>query len=76
MDKSNSGEAAGDDLEKYAPETFEEAAHDLADGCLTLTIVTMNDSFEELLSEWGSATEVQLKNWKGFGLGGKKKKEE
>ncbi|KIM36808.1 hypothetical protein M413DRAFT_31425 [Hebeloma cylindrosporum] len=36
------------DLGKYVPETFDEAARDLANGCRTLDVVTMGNMFGEL----------------------------
>jgi hypothetical protein len=44
--------------EKYTPKSFNEAAHDLADGCRTLNIVTMSDSFGELSINEGLSAKI------------------
>jgi hypothetical protein len=44
--------------EQYAPESFEEAVHDLADGCRTLNIVTMSDNFGKLLIRDGLSAKI------------------
>ncbi|KAF8963403.1 hypothetical protein BDZ97DRAFT_1661726 [Flammula alnicola] len=49
---------AEEDYGKYAPETFDEAARDLADGCRTLDIVTMGNIFGELLIEGGLSAKI------------------
>lgn len=57
-DESDNSEAAGEYHGKYAPETFEEAVRDLADGCRTLDVVTMSDSFGELLIGHGLSAKI------------------
>ncbi|KAF8954053.1 hypothetical protein BDZ97DRAFT_1928947 [Flammula alnicola] len=49
---------AEEDYGKYAPETFDEAARDLADGCRTLAIVTMGNIFGELLIKGGPSAKI------------------
>ena len=43
---------------KYAPETFDEAAQDLANGCRTLDIVTMGNVLGELLIKDGLSARI------------------
>lgn len=43
---------------KYAPETFDEAARDLANGCRTLNVVTMGNILGELLIQDGLSRKV------------------
>jgi len=43
---------------KYAPETFDEAARDLANGCRTLDIVTMGNVLGELLIKDGLSARI------------------
>jgi hypothetical protein len=43
---------------KYAPETFDEAARDLANGCRTLDVVTMGNIFGELSIKDGLSRKV------------------
>ena len=47
-----------EDYGKYAPETFDEAARDLANGCRTLNVVTMGNAFGELLIKNGLSRRV------------------
>ena len=46
------------DYGKYAPETFDEAARDLANGCRTLNVVTMGNVLGELSIKYGLSREV------------------
>ena len=46
------------DYGKYAPETFDEAARDLANGCRTLNVVTMGNALGELLIKNGLSRKV------------------
>ncbi|KAF8963429.1 hypothetical protein BDZ97DRAFT_1919861 [Flammula alnicola] len=54
----DTGGVAEKDYGKYAPETFDEAARDLADGCRTLDIVTMGNIFGELLIKGGLSAKI------------------
>ena len=46
------------DYGKYAPETFDEAARDFANGCRTLNVVTMGNVFGELSIKKGLSRKV------------------
>jgi len=46
------------DYGKYAPETFDEAARDLANNCRTLSVVTMGNALGELLIKNGLSRKV------------------
>ena len=44
---------------KYAPETFDEVARDLANGCRTLNVVTMGNILGELSIKDGLSRKVR-----------------
>lgn len=54
----NTGGVAENYCGKYAPETFDEAARDLANGCRTLDVVTMGNIFGELSIKDGLSRKV------------------
>jgi hypothetical protein len=52
------GSVDEEDYGKYAPETFDEAARDLANGCRTLNVVTMGNILGELSIKDGLSRKV------------------
>lgn len=73
----NTGVVAEKNYGKYAPETFDEAARDFANGCRTLNVITMGTIFGELsikdglsrkvVRECDGGTVKQLKKIKALG---------
>jgi len=43
---------------EYAPESFYEAARDLADGCRTLDVVTVGNTIGDLVIEYGLSARI------------------
>jgi len=52
------GRLAEKDYGKYAPESFNEAARDLADGCRTLDVVTMGVMVGDLVIRYGLSARI------------------